>query len=101
LNDSFAKRQGTISDNIIWLAKNHPDVLSDYRKLFVYYWYYIDGLNMFVPKNILRGLSQPESIGRAYRKLVAEGYIVVDEKTKKARLQEEENFRFYYGRQQR
>jgi len=93
----FSRKQGTISDSIIWLVKNHPDVTEDYRKLFIYYWYYLDGLNLFVPKNLLMGLTQPESIGRAFRKLVADGHIVVDEKTKRARLAEEQNFRRYYG----
>ena len=98
LTESFAKRQGTIADNIIWLAKNHPSVIQDYRKLIQYYWYYIDGLKVFIPLNIIEGLTQPESVGRAFRKLKSEGYIVEDDKTKRLRLQSEENFREYYGR---
>ena len=101
LSESFGKRQGTIADNIIWLAQKYPSVLSDYRKLIQYYWYYINNLNVFVPMNILEGLAQPESIGRAFRKLVADGVLIVDDTTKKVRLQEQQNYHDYYRRKQK
>jgi len=97
LNDCFAKKQGTVSDNIIKLVKEHPTVTNDYRKLQWYYWFFIDGLVDYLPMERMMNLTQPESIGRAFRKLVEQGYIIVDEKTKKARLKEEENYRRYYG----
>ena len=96
MSKEFTERHNTISDNVIWLIKKHPNAINDYRKLIQYYWYYIDGLKVFIPMNILERLTQPESIGRAYRKLVADGYIIVDEKTKFSRLREEENYRSYY-----
>ena len=101
LSERFSQEHNTITDNIIWLVKKYPSAAGDYRKLIQYYWYYVNGLKVFIPLNILEGLTQPESIGRAFRKLVADGFIVVDDKTRKARLQEEENFRSYYRRHQK
>lgn len=92
----FAKKQATIAENVKRLAANRPEVRSDYRLLIQYYHFYIDGLNAFVPLDVLRGLTQPESITRAYRKLVEAGEIVPEPKVQAARRDQERKFKGYY-----
>ena len=95
----FAKKHGKIRKNIIQLARQHPTVLSDYRKLVQYYWHYIDGLPIFIPLEVLEKLTNPESIGRAFRKAVELGELEVPEGVGGARGDEERKYRGYYGRQ--
>lgn len=95
---SFEKKQDTIRQKVLDLVKKHPTAITDYRKLIQYYWYYMDGLNVYVPMEKLEKLTQPESISRALRKLVEEGDVVVDPATKTMRANEQANFRKYYGR---
>lgn len=98
---AFAAQHQRIRDNVIDLVRQHPSAITDYRKLLQYYWYYVDGLKVFIPLDVLEKLTQPESISRAYRKLVEEGVIIVDEKTKAARVNQERQFRQHYGRRGR
>jgi bifunctional DNA-binding transcriptional regulator/antitoxin component of YhaV-PrlF toxin-antitoxin module len=46
-------------------------------------------------------LTQPESIGRAYRKLIENGQITLPEEFKEARGQQEKNFRKFYSPKRR
>lgn len=94
---SFEVKQKTISDKILNLVTKHPSAVSDYRKLIQYFWYYEDGLASYIPIERLERLSQPESISRAFRRLVADGKIVYDEETKRYRVAQEINYKNYYG----
>jgi len=97
MSDSFTRRHTTIAQNIVNLVKDHPAVKEDYRKLIQYYWYYVDGMKNFVPLDVLKKLTQPQSIGRAFRKLIEEGRISIPEKTKQKRWDEETKYRNHYG----
>lgn len=93
---NFSAKHRLISENVVKIVREHPSTISDYRKLLQYYWYYIDGLKNFVPLDELERITQPESISRAFRKLVEQGVIIMDEKTKMARINEEKKFRSHY-----
>lgn len=47
---------------------------------------------------VLERLTQPESVTRAYRKLVEKGIVDPDAKVKFARNIQRENYKKYYGR---
>ena len=81
----FNKKHDLIIDKVKELCERHPEVIGDYRKLIQYYHYYVDGFKMFVPMEVLERLTQPESVTRAYRKLVEKGIVDPDAKVKFAR----------------
>ena len=66
----FAKQRETIQANVKAILERFPECREDYRFLVNYYWYYVDGLHRFIPKEVLRSLTTPESITRSYRKVV-------------------------------
>jgi hypothetical protein len=94
---NFVKKHRKIADNILELAKKYPAVIRDYRKLVQYYWHYIDG-GPFIPYEILTRLTQPESISRAFRKLVEEKLINVPVQTRIGRDLQEDEYRRHYRR---
>lgn len=98
MSRKFVEKHNSIADNILKLAKEHPCVIQDYRKLVQFYWYYFDDLKVFIPLEVLEKITQPESIGRSFRKLKADGFIIEDEKTHKWRLRSEDEYRSYYRR---
>lgn len=98
MSEVFAKQQNTIAQNIIKLIQKHPSAAYDYRKLDQYYHYYIDGLDEFIPLQKLENCTQPESINRAFRKLVEEGKIELPKEFKESRNQQEKRFRDFYGK---
>ena len=97
-NVDFNRKQDTIRVKVKELCISHPEVIDDYRKLIQYYHYYVDGFRMFVPMEVLEKLTQPESITRAYRKLVEKGDVDPTAKVKFARNVQRENYKKYYGR---
>ena len=96
MSEDFAKKHNTIKDNLLWLCRKHPSVMVDYRRLVQYYWYYVNDLKVFIPIEQLNKLTNPESIGRAFRKLVEEGELVVPSPVLDARSEEEAKYRRYY-----
>jgi hypothetical protein len=96
--ENFSKRHATICENVKMLVEAHPEVKSDYRLLIQYYHYYIDGLAKYVPLTVLKQLTQPESISRAYRRLVADKAVKPDPLTNGARRREQKLYKTYYGR---
>lgn len=94
----FNKKHDLIIDKVKELCERHPEVIGDYRKLIQYYHYYVDGFKMFVPMEVLEKLTQPESVTRAYRKLVEKGIVDPDAKVKFTRNIQRENYKKYYGR---
>ena len=92
----FAEEHTSIRANVIQLCKDHPSVKVDYRKLLIYYWYYIDDLGAHIPMFILEGITQPESISRAFRKAVADRVIDVPQSTFTRRTEEEALYSAFY-----
>ena len=93
---SFRKQHDTIRQKILELAAKYPAVVTDYRKLIQYFWFYMDHMERFVPLEVLENLTQPESITRAFRKLVEDGEIVVPVDVKGERSKQEKLFRDHY-----
>lgn len=94
----FAEKQDRIKDKVIQLCREHPEAKSDYRTLLQYYWYYVDGLKAYIPREVLAMLTQPESVTRAFRKAVENGEIVLDAHEQVKRHTEEHKYREHYGR---
>lgn len=97
MSEDFTKKQDSIRTKVRALVAKYPKAATDYRLLIQLYHYHNDGLKNFVPLEVLQGLTQPESITRAFRKLVADGDITVDPLTEAVRVTEQQNFRQYYG----
>jgi len=99
------REQATIRQNILYLKNNGYDIKT-YRKLLFNYWSWIDKAIIYDSKyhdyrmderNIVL-LTKPESINRAYRKLVEDGKIVLPENEIQDRASKEEEYRKHFGR---
>ena len=94
----FAKERDTIQANVKAILERFPECREDYRFLVNYYWYYIDKLNRFIPKEVLRELTPPESVTRAYRKVVSLNLsLQPSAKTRHQRDIQLERYRKYYS----
>jgi len=105
---NFERRQYDTTKNVLWLCRNHPSAKTSYKALLFLYWEWIDGLMQRDPstqicfiheKDILK-LTPPESITRAFRKLVEEGRIELTEEERARRGALEAEYRGYYGGRQ-
>lgn len=68
----FAKERETIQGNVEALLRQFPKTRSDYRILLFYYWHYVDRMISIIPTQITAKMTSPESITRAFRKVVVD-----------------------------
>lgn len=94
---SFDARHRRIREHVIELCKDYPQVKGDYIKLLQYYHYYYDKIGEWLSPEMLAKMTNPESIGRAYRKAVELGDITLDAGLENARRVQEKNYREYYS----
>lgn len=94
----FAKERETLHNNVKALLERFPDSRDSYQVLVNFYWYYIDGLHRFIPREVLKDLTSPESITRAYRKVVTQHpHLQPSAKTRRQRDEQLERYRRYYS----
>jgi hypothetical protein len=79
-----------LGKNILELAKVFPDVKSSYSKLVMYYWTFFEDCNSM---GSIQYCTSPESITRAFRKLVENGLILVPAETKANREAAAKNYK--------
>jgi len=95
----FAKERDTLQANVKALLERFPDSRDSYQVLVNFYWYYIDGLHRFIPREVLKDLTSPESITRAYRKVVLDNpSLQPHAKTRLQRDQQLDRYRRYYSK---
>ena len=82
--------------NVKLLTETKPYVKENYNSLITKYWEVFDGI--FTWEDAQYGTSA-ESISRAFRSLVRSGDIVVSEKTKIIRGQEQSDYRRHYAKE--
>jgi hypothetical protein len=83
-----------LKENVLELVKTYPDAIVNYNSLYYNYWLRFDKVNKF--GDIIEATSC-ESIGRAFRFLVAQGKINVPKYKRQERKDAEEEFREEYG----
>ena len=83
--------------HVYTLLKKHKTARDDDRILIQLYHYHVDGLKQFVPFNIVRRLTAPESITRARRHIQNRLRLCRPSKERKSgRKKQEQKFREYY-----
>ena len=98
----FAKQRETLQKNIQDLLERFPDCREHYSSLVNFYWYYIDGLHRWIPREVLRDLTSPESITRTYRQVIKEiPRLAPTPKTQRARDEQLERMSKYYREEAR
>ena len=95
----FAKQRETLQANVKAILERFPECRDNYALLTNYYWYYVDGLHRWIPKEVLKDLTSPESITRSYRKVVSDNpRLQPSAKTRRERDEQLERYRRYYQR---
>ena len=79
-----------ISKNILEIVKVFPEVVTNYNALVMYYWAMYDNATTL---STIVNCTSPESITRAFRKLVEYGLIIVPQDTKAKREAAAKNYR--------
>jgi len=93
----FAKERDTLQANVKALLERFPESRDSYQILVNFFWYYVDGLHRFIPREVLKDLTSPESITRAYRKVVTDNpSLQPSAKTRLQRDQQLERHSRYY-----
>jgi hypothetical protein len=101
----FGDFMETVQDRVFYCCKIEPDCNVSYEILALTYWTitramkYDPGTQVYsIAKADNFKLTSPESISRAWRKLVEEGRIVLTEAEKSRRSELETKYRAYHGR---
>ena len=93
----FAKERATIQANVQAILERFPECKENYAVLVAYYHYYVDNLQRWIPLQVLQELTSPESITRAFRKVVSDNpSLQPSAKTRLQRDQQLERYRRYY-----
>jgi len=93
----FAKQRETLQKNVQDLLERFPECRESYSLLTNYFWYYIDGLHRWIPREVLRDLTSPESITRTYRQIIRENpRLAPTPKTQRARDEQLERMSAYH-----
>ena len=95
----FAKERETVHNNVKTILEKFPACRDNYSLLVNYYWYYIDRLHRWIPKEVLKDLTSPESVTRAYRKVIGKHrHLGPTTITRRRRDAELERYRNFYGK---
>jgi len=91
----------TVKERVMWILKHYPAARNDYRLLVHLFHYYFDNLKQYIPFNILRNLTPPESITRAARYIQNElGLYPPTQRTRTRRRKKQEVYQRAYGRRE-
>lgn len=95
----FAKERDTLHENVKALLTRFPECRDNYAYLVNFFWYYVDGLHRFIPREVLKDLTSPESITRAYRKIVENNpHLQPSPETRRQRDAQLSRYARYYRR---
>jgi len=98
----FAKERETMQKNVEDLLERFPELRNSYQMLVNFYWYYIDGLHRWIPREVLRDLTSPESITRTYRQVIKQNpRLAPTPKTQRARDEQLERMSKFYREEAR
>lgn len=100
----FGDYMKTVQDVVFYCCKVEPECNVNYYVLVLTYWtitramkYNAEAQVYSVSKADSLKLTSPESINRAWRKLVEKGVIVLTEEEKLRRAELEKKYRAYHG----
>ena len=94
----FAKERDTLHENVKALLERFPESRESYQILVNFYWYYVDGLHRFIPREVLKDLTSPEAITRTFRKVISDNpHLHPTAKTRKQREEQLSRYARYYS----
>ena len=102
----FDKRFTTVKQRVRSIVKNDKDARKNYLWLYMVYLVKCGMIKLIVPLENFNKVNSPETVTRAFRKLVEEAKngdpslsFLLDEETLGARQQEEQNYRNYFAQE--
>jgi hypothetical protein len=102
---TFEESQTLVEQNVYKCCKMDGRCMSEYRRLILTYWTFIDHAMkwderqqcFYIFQHRVVGLTSPESITRAFRKLVEKKVLQLTLEQQEKRVKMEEEYRLYHS----